>query len=1059
MQLAEIWRSVLGVEQVGRHDDFFALGGHSLLAVRVASRVRQVFRVEIGVAELFASTTLQQLSACVASASAAVLPPIVPLTSDMPSVVSFAQQRLWFLSQIEVVSQAYHICGGLRLHGALERQALQRALDRIVARHASLRTSFVQIDGQLLQQVAADDRGFALVAHDLRNVPERESVLEHLLAEAARAPFVLENGPLIRGVLVQLADTESALFVSMHHIVSDGWSMGILIDELNVLYRAFSRGEADPLAPLPIQYADYASWQRQWLAGDVLQQQAAYWREALSGAPVLLELPTDHPRPAQQEHAGAMLEVVIDQQQTQALKALSQRHGLTLYMTLLASWAMLLSRLSGQDDVVIGSPVANRGRSETEGLIGFFVNTVALRVDVSGSPTLAQLLASVKERALQSQAHQDIPFEQVVELVQPPRSLAHTPLFQVMFAWQNTPQGVLDLGDVQASRMGIASESAQFDLSLSLAESAGQIVGSLIYATALFERATLRRWMEHWRHLLDAMLAEDADERPVDRLSLWNEVQQQQVLLELNASAADYPRSACIHELFEAQVVRSPAAIAVMQGGRSLSYGELNAQANRLARYLHEVGVRPDDRVAICVQRDTGIVVALLAVLKCGGAYVPLDPAYPAERLTYMLEDSAPVAVIAQTATSTLLPMMSVPVINLDMPCWHSYEASNLSISGLSSAHLAYVIYTSGSTGRPKGVMIEHRNTVNLLAWAHRSFAPSVLAKTLFSTSLNFDLSVYECFVPLTCGGAIDVVDTLLALQAAPHDVTLINTVPSALKAVLESSGLSDSVHTVNVAGEPLKRRLVEDLFAKTHVRRVCNLYGPSETTTYSSWVAMERDDGFVAHIGKPVANTQFYMLDNYRQPVPIGVIGEMYIGGAGVARGYLNQDALTDERFLADPFSADPMARMYRSGDLGRWRADGTIEFLGRNDHQVKIRGFRIELGEIEARLSAHAQVDECVVVALEADGGDTRLVAYWVGTEMRDERGDVLVLRDWLAAVLPDYMIPAAYVHLEALPLTPNGKLDRKALPAPDGTAYAVQAYAPPQGEVEVLLAEIWR
>ncbi|PPV03229.1 condensation domain-containing protein, partial [Xanthomonas bromi] len=506
--IAGIWSELLGLETIGRHDSFFALGGHSLLAVRVISRLRQALGVEIGVAELFAQTTLQQLAACVASASTAVSLPIVPLPSDAPRVVSYAQQRLWFLSQFEGVSEAYHISAGLRLHGVLERPALQRALDRIVARHASLRTSFVQREGQVLQQVAAQDSGFALAVHDLRDAPQREAMLEQVLADVARAPFVLESGPLIRGALVQLAETESVVFVCMHHIVSDGWSMGILIDELNVLYRAFARGDTDPLAPLPIQYADYASWQRHWLAGEVLHQQASYWREALCDVPVLLELPTDRPRPAEQDHAGAGLEVVVDRQQAQALKALSQRHGLTLYTTLLASWAMLLSRLSGQQDVVIGSPVANRGRSETEGLIGFFVNTLALRVDVSGASTLAQLLASVQERALQAQAHQDIPFEQVVELVQPPRSLAHTPLFQVMFAWQNTPQVALDLGGLEASRMGIACEHAQFDLMLSLAESEGQIVGRLTYATALFERATLERWMGHWRHLLDAMVAE-----------------------------------------------------------------------------------------------------------------------------------------------------------------------------------------------------------------------------------------------------------------------------------------------------------------------------------------------------------------------------------------------------------------------------------------------------------------------------------------------------------------------------------------------------------------------
>ncbi len=1053
--IAVIWRDLLGLETIGRHDNFFALGGHSLLAVRVAWRLRQELDAEIGVAELFTHATLQQLAACVASSSSTVLPPIVPLQSDAPRLLSFAQQRLWFLSQFEGVSRAYHISCGLRLRGVLDKQALQRALDRIVARHASLRTTFALVDGQALQQIAAEDTGFHLIDQDLRHVPNRKSVLEQLLAQEAQAPFVLERGPLIRGRSIRLADDEHVLLVTMHHIVSDGWSMGVLIDELSVLYRAFARGTADPLDPLPIQYADYASWQRQWLVGKVLEQQATYWRETLSGAPVLLELPTDRPRPPRQDHAGAMLEMVIDPPQAHALKALSQRHGVTMYMTLLASWAMLLSRLSGQDEVVIGSPVANRGRSETEGLIGFFMNMLALRVELSGSPTLAQLLASVKQRALQAQVHQDISFEQVVELVQPPRSQAYAPLFQVMFAWQNLPQSALDLGEIEASALDVARTSAQFDLMLLFAESEEGIIGSVTYATALFDRSTVERWMGNWRHLLAAMVAEGADDLAVDRLPLLGEAERHQVLRQWNATAVDYPRDACVHELFEAQVARTPSAIAVVQGEVSLTYGELNARANQLAHYLCGLGVRPDDRVAICMRRSIEMVVAMLAVLKAGGAYAPLDPVYPVERLTYMLEDSAPIAVLAQTSTLNLLLAASMPIVNLDEWRGQDQAVSNLSIDGLTSAHLAYVIYTSGSTGRPKGVIIEHRNTVNLLIWAERFYGPSVLARTLFSSSLNFDMAVYECFTPLICGGATEVVDNLLALQAGGDDLTLINTVPSALKAVLDSSGLGQGVQTVNVGGETLKRQLVEDLFAKTQVQRLCNMYGPSETTTYSSWLPIERNEDFVVTIGRPVANTQFYFLDKYQQPVPMGVTGEIYIGGAGVARGYLNRDDLTAERFLPDPFSDDPTARMYRSGDLGRWRPDGTIEFAGRNDHQVKIRGFRIELGEIETRLSAHPDVRECAVIALEdATGGDKRLVAYWVGAEYVDAE----VLRSWLSAALPDYMVPAAYVQLDCLPLNPNGKLDRKALPAPDSAAYAARAYEAPQGAIEHTIAAIW-
>ncbi|WP_152640507.1 condensation domain-containing protein [Xanthomonas sp. MUS 060] len=727
--IAAIWRDLLSLETIGRHDNFFALGGHSLLAVRVASRLRQELGVEIGVADLFVHATLEQLAVCVESSQKTVLSQIVPLAHDAPRVLSFAQQRLWFLSQFECISQAYHISGGLRLRGLLDTQALRRALDRIVARHASLRTTFALVDGQTLQQVAAEDSGFHLIDHDLRGVLDRERELEQLLTEQAQVPFALEHGPLIRGWLIRLADDECVLFISMHHIVSDGWSMAILIDELSVLYRAFARGEADPLAPLPIQYADYASWQRQWLVGELLQQQADYWREALSGAPVLLELPTDRPRPARQDHAGAMLDVVVDPQQAQALKALSQRHGLTLYMTLLASWALLLSRLSGQNDVVIGSPVANRGRSETERLIGFFVNTLALRVELSGSPTLAQLLASVKERALQAQAHQDIPFEQVVELVQPPRSLAHTPLCQVMFAWQNTPQGVLDLGEIETSEIGVARTSAHFDLSLSLEESENEIVGNLTYATALFERSTLERWMGHWRRLLDAMVADGAEDQPVECLPLLDEAECHQLLTQWNATAVDYPRDACVHELFEAQVAGTPSAIAVVQGEVALTYSELNARANRLAHYLRELGVRSDERVAICVQRSAEMVVALLAVLKAGGAYVPLDPAYPPERLAYIRADCGAVAVLTDTASRPLVEERTASAVIVDVQAdaerWQHLSDRNLDrhATGLTARHLAYVIYTSGSTGMPKGVMIEHRNLCNYALDTVRLFA------------------------------------------------------------------------------------------------------------------------------------------------------------------------------------------------------------------------------------------------------------------------------------------------------------------------------------------------
>nr|WP_255352740.1 amino acid adenylation domain-containing protein [Xanthomonas sp. GPE 39] len=1066
--IAGIWSDLLGLEMVGRHDNFFAIGGHSLLAVRVASRLRQQLGVEIGVAELFTHATLQRLAECVASSSSVALQPIMPLEPDAPRVLSFAQQRLWFLSQFEGVSQAYHISGGLRLLGVLDAQALQRALDRIVARHASLRTTFALLDGQALQHIADEDNSFHLIDHDLRCVPDREVALQQLLVDEAQAPFALEQGPLIRGRLVRLADDESVLFVTMHHIVSDGWSMGILINELSVLYRAFARDEVDPLPTLPIQYADYASWQRQWLTGDVLEQQATYWRETLSDAPVLLELPTDRARPARQNHAGAMLEVIVDPQQAQALKALSQRHGLTLYMTLLASWALLLSRLSGQDDLVIGSPVANRGRHETEGLIGFFVNTLAMRIELSGSPTLAQLLALVKNRTLQAQAHQDIPFEQVVELIQPPRSLAHAPLFQVMFAWQNTPQGILDLGEVHASELGIAQTSAQFDLSLSLAEGEQGIVGSLTYATSLFEDATLQRWMGHWRHLLDAMVADGAEDLAVDRLPLLGKVERHQLLMEWNATAADYPRDACVHELFEAQVAREPAAIAIVHGELALTYDELNTRANQLAHCLRKLGVRPDDRVAICMQRSIEMVVALLAVLKAGAAYVPLDPAYPPERLAHILADCGAVMVLA--VTDAILPApLEVLRVNVDDTAVNAAQSDSPALHS-HGGKSAYVMYTSGSTGMPKGVEIPHRGINRLvLNNGYLPFMPSDCVA--LAANPSFDAITFEIWGALLNGARLVVIESDVLMNPA----RLAETVEcEGINILWMSTGLfyqyADSMKVgfgrlryLLIGGDALDPSVVAKVMDGDRPQHFLNFYGTTETTTFASFYEIEGvDDGSRSlPIGRPIANTQIYILDRYGAPVPIGVVGELYIGGDGVGLGYLNREDLNAERFLTDPFSADPTARMYRSGDLGRWRADGTIEFVGRNDHQVKIRCFRIELGEIEVRLSAHPDVRECVVVALEEAGGnDKRLVAYWVGAEgVTSEHLGAEDLRSWLSATLPDYMVPAAYIQLDCLPVNSNGKLDRKALPAPDGAAYVVSAYEAPQGEIEQAIAVIWR
>ncbi|MGH8082210.1 MAG: non-ribosomal peptide synthetase, partial [Lysobacter sp.] len=723
----------------------------------------------------------------------------------------------------------------------------------------------------------------------------------------------------------------------------------------------------------------------------------------------------------------------------------------TLYMTVLAAWMAVLARMAGQDEVVVGTAVANRSRAQIERLIGFFVNTQAIRADVGGSA--GELLRQVRARVLDAQDHQDLPFEQVVEIVNPPRSLAHGPVFQVLMAWQTTIERELELPGLDVSSVAMPCTRAKLDMSLELGESGDGIGGRLEYSTALFDRATAERYAGYLRRMLEAMAEDDA--QLIADVDLVDADERRQLLSDFNATRAEYPEHACIHELFQAQVARTPEATALVHAGQSLSYAELNRRANRLAHHLIGLGLRPDDRIGLCVERGAAMVVAVLAALKAGGAYVPLDPNYPSERLAQMLEDSAPVAVLGSAQTRGSLPSaLNAQWIDLhDDAAWsqgaeHDPDPAAL---GLTSNHLAYLIYTSGSTGTPKGVMIEHRNAVNFLTWAAAEFGATGLQRTLFATSLNFDLSVYECFAPLSVGGCIEIVDDALALRP-DTPVGLVNSVPSAMQAWLDTQALGADVHTVNVAGEPLKRELAERLFAQTPVQTLCNLYGPSETTTYSTWVAMDRADGFVPHIGRPIANTQVYLLDAQQRPVPLGAIGELYIGGAGVARGYLNRPELTAERFTANPFAAGE--RMYRTGDLGRWRADGNLDYLGRNDFQVKLRGFRIELGEIESQLLAYAAVREAVVVLREDAPGDKRLVAYVVIEGELDQDA----LRKHLATRLPDYMLPSAYVNLERLPRTANGKLDRKALPAPRSDAYASQDYEAPQGEVETALARIW-
>jgi amino acid adenylation domain-containing protein len=1057
--LAAIWSEVLGVEQVGRHDNFFDLGGQSLLAVRTLSRVRHVLQVSIPLGSLFEGPVLRDFARTVDSAAQVQLPAIEPASRDVPLPLSFAQQRLWFLDRLGDVDRAYQIQKRMCLRGALDADALRRALNRIVVRHEALRTTFPAIDGRPEQRlVPPDESAFDLSEYDVRGATNPDAELCRLLDEPR---FDLAAGPLIRGRLIRLADDEHVLSVTFHHIVSDGWSIGVFFRELRLLYDAFRRGEPDPLPRLSVQYADYAAWQRHALAGAALEAQVNHWRETLAGAPERLELPTDRPRPARMDHMGAAIALMLDEPLTTGLKALSRRQGTTLFMTLLAAWAAVLGRLAGQDDVVIGTPTANRGRRDIEALIGFFVNTLAIRIDLSGAQTVAELLQQVKTRTLEAQHHQDIPFEQVVELVQPVRSLAHAPLFQVMFSWNNTSEDEFALPGLQLvpGRAPRAAAAAKYDLSIALAEHGGRIVGSVTYATALFDRETVARYLDCYRRALVAIVADDR--QPVDSLALW--AADARVADTWNATDAAYPSAACAHHLFEVQETRTPDAVAVAFDGAQLTYAALNRRANRVAHALIARDVGPDARVAICVDRSPAMVVGLLGILKAGAAYVPLDPSYPVERLRYMLADSGAAALLTEHSLARLLGPEDVPVFELDAASeWADFPATNPSVVGLTPDHLAYVIYTSGSTGRPKGVMNQHRCLVNRLAWAQTVWRLQAHDTVLGQTSLGFDGSVRELLWPLTAGARVVLArpdgqrdpEYLLDLMCRERVDTL-NLVPSMLQLLLEQPDLQRcvSLRRVLCGGEALPLVLAQRLREQLPQIALHNLYGPSEAATATAALDGVSTSGVVVPIGRPIANTRVHVLDAARVPVPVGVPGELYIGGTGVARGYIGRPALTAERFLPDPFGPEPGGRLYRTGDRGRWRNDGALEFLGRADSQIKVRGFRIEPGEIEARLAAHACVREAVVALRELVPGDQRLVAYWVG-----ELVDAEELRTHLSAQLPEYMVPSAFVRLPSLPLTPSGKVDRRSLPAPQGDTFARRGHEAPINEIETAVAAIW-
>jgi amino acid adenylation domain-containing protein/non-ribosomal peptide synthase protein (TIGR01720 family) len=1070
-RIAEIWAAVLGVERVGTSDNFFNLGGHSLLAVQVVSRIRETFSIELPIKSLFDAPTVRLLAERIASAAGhtrPTLPPIDPLAPEERDAapLSFAQQRLWFLDRIDGADVAYHISGAVRITGPLDVPVLERVVAEILQRHDGLRTTFPDVDGHPVQSVApASSYSLDVVPLDGLPADAQESELQARLAGQNESPFDLAHDALFRAALLRLSGTAHVLVVTLHHIISDQWSVGLIFQEMAALYRGFSCGLPSPLPRLTVQYADYAKWQRDWLRGPLLQSQLQYWTGQLSGAPPVLQLPTDRPRPQSQTYRGSSQSFVLDAALTARIERLGQTSHATLFMTLLAGFGALLGRIGRTTDLVVGSPIANRNRPELEALIGFFVNTLPLRLDLSDHPSARGLLDRVRMTALAAYDHQDVPFEQIVDALQPERSLSYAPIFQVMFVLQNAPMPDIELGDLKLETVDPQIIAAKFDLTLSVEARDGRLHGAVEYSTDLFDASTIGRLIEQYRRVLEGMASSpDAD---VMTLPLLSDTERQRMLIEWNATATSAPVQPAVHVMFERQAERTPDRPAAVCDGAVITYAALNRAANRVAHQLRALGAGPDLLIALHAEPSFEMLIGLLAILKAGSAYVPLMPGSPPDRMNFMLQETGVAVVLTQKASRKALSAPQAQIFCIEELLDRAAPDGNRP-SRTRPDNLAYVIYTSGSTGRPKGVQVTHGNLGHSIQ-ARLSHYDAPFSGLLLLQPLIFDVGTAGVFWTLCEGGCLYLEPhelaqdpTRLLTRITETGASHLVMVPPSYRALLDLAEPHQlaSLEVVVVGGESLPAELAARHHAKVPHAVLTNEYGPTEATIWSSsFRCAAGDPRTPIPIGKPTPHSRVYCLDDALAPVPVGVAGELYIGGPQISRGYLNHADLTAEKFIPDAFAQEPGGRLYRTGDLVRYREDGHLEFLGRIDQQLKIRGFRIEPGEIASVIGNHPDVRDALVVARDLPdrkAGGLRLVAYVIAAP--GAALEIPALRLHLKSRLPDYMVPAAFVFLGEFPLTPNGKLDRRALPAPERDSREV-AYTPPRTPTEILLAAIWR